>query len=79
MLAETLPARWVQVENGLVIHVLSRHNRLDDVLHQILVNFVICYICSQPIAKRDNTDIQLVVMSYSSATAVGTHAVGKAT
>ena len=36
-----VPARGVQVENGLVIHVLGGHNRFDDMLHQVLVNLVI--------------------------------------
>lgn len=38
---QAVPARWVQVENGLVIHVLGGHNRFDDMLHQVLVNLVV--------------------------------------
>jgi len=39
-----LPARGVQVEDGLVIHVLGRHHWLDDILHQVLVDLVIGHI-----------------------------------
>ncbi len=42
-----LPARGVQVEDGLVIHVLGRHHWLDHVLHQVLVDLVIGHICNQ--------------------------------
>ncbi len=42
-----LPAGGVQVEDGLVIHVLGRHHWLDNVLHQVLVNLVIGHIYKQ--------------------------------
>ena len=33
------------MEDGVVIQVFLRHHRLDDVLHQVLVDFVIGHIC----------------------------------
>lgn len=42
-----LPARGVEVEDGLVIHVLGRHHWLDDKLHQVLVDLVIGHIYKQ--------------------------------
>ena len=45
--ARAAPARWVQVENGLVVHVLGRHHWLDDILHQVFVDLVIAHICRQ--------------------------------
>ena len=33
------------MEDGVVIQVFLGHHRLDDVLHQVLVDFVIGHIC----------------------------------
>ena len=33
------------MEDGVVIQVFLGHHRLDDVLHQVLVNFVVGHIC----------------------------------
>ena len=42
-----VPARGVEVEDGLVIHVLGRHHWLNDILHQVLVNLVIGHVYKQ--------------------------------
>ncbi len=70
MLKNDLPARGVQVENGLVIHVLGRHHRLDDILHQVLVDLVIGHVYKQTDTVRikcrqHDNDMQQIVIKLT--------------